>query len=104
MTKVIIYDNITIEEMGVFVKEGKMGVENVVLKEVARQLRAVRRSRGITQEVLAERVGTKKSNISRLESGRYNPSLEFLVKVAGGLGTKLQVEIGEYNDEETGKL
>ena len=33
----------------------------------------------MTQEVLAERVGTKKSNISRFESGRYNPSLDFLI-------------------------
>ena len=79
-----------------------MKTEEKILGDVARQLKAARRSRGMTQEVLAERVGTKKSNISRLESGRYNPSLEFLVKVAGGLGTKVQVKIGEYNDEEAG--
>ena len=61
--------------------------------DVARQLRAVRKSQGMTQESLAELVGTKKSNISRLESGRYNPSLEFLVKVAGGLGKQIQVKV-----------
>ena len=49
--------------------------------DIVRQLKEVRTSSGITQQVLAERVGTKKSNISRLESGRYNPSLDFLVKV-----------------------
>ena len=57
---------------------------NATREEVAQQLREVRKSQGMTQELLADRVGTKKSNISRLESGRYNPSLDFLVKVAGG--------------------
>ena len=62
-------------------------------QEVAKQLRDVRKSQGMTQESLAELVGTKKSNISRLESGRYNPSLDFLVKVAGGLGKQIQVKV-----------
>ena len=62
-------------------------------QEVAKQLRDVRKSQGMTQESLAELVGTKKSNISRLESGRYNPSLDFIVKVAGGLGKQIQVKV-----------
>ena len=62
-------------------------------QEVAKQLRDVRKSQGMTQESLAELVGTKKSNISRLESGRYNPSLDFLVKVARGLGKQMQVKV-----------
>ena len=62
-------------------------------QEVAKQLRDVRKSQGMTQESLAELVGTKKSNIPRLESGRYNPSLDFLVKVAGGLGKQIQVKV-----------
>lgn len=81
-----------------------MAEDEAVLKDVAWQLRSVRKSLGITQEILAERVGTKKSNISRLESGRYNPSLEFLVKVAEGLGKKVQVKIGEDNDKKTWQL
>ena len=66
---------------------------NATREEVAQQLREVRKSQGMTQELLADRVGTKKSNISRLESGRYNPSLNFLVKVAGGLGKQIQVKV-----------
>lgn len=62
-------------------------------REVAKQLRDVRKSQGMTQESLADLVGTKKSNISRLESGRYNPSIDFLVKVAGGLGKQIQVKV-----------
>ena len=66
---------------------------NATREEVAQQLREVRKSQGMTQELLADRVGTKKSNISRLERGRYNPSLDFLVKVAGGLGKQIQVKV-----------
>ena len=66
---------------------------NATREEVAQQLREVRKSQGMTQELLADRVGPKKSNISRLEGGRYNPSLDFLVKVAGGLGKQIQVKV-----------
>ena len=62
-------------------------------QEVARQLKEVRKAEGMTQEHLARLVGTKKSNISRLESGRYNPSLDFLVKVAEGLGRQITVQV-----------
>ena len=64
-----------------------------MIRDVADQLRSVRKAQGMTQESLAERVGTKKSNISRLESGRYNPSLDFLVKVADGLGKQIQIKV-----------
>ena len=61
--------------------------------EVGEQLKEVRKAQHVTQEVLAERVGTKKSNISRLESGNYNPSLDFLIKVAGSLGKQIHIKI-----------
>ncbi len=67
--------------------------DNSARQDVAKQLREARRSQGMTQETLAELVGTQKSNISRLESGRYNPSLDFLVKIAGGLGKQIQVKV-----------
>ncbi len=43
----------------------------------------------MTQKQLAEKIGTKQSNIARLESGNYNPSYQFLQKVAGALDKKL---------------
>ena len=59
--------------------------------ELASQIFKVRTELGLTQAQLAARVGTKQSNISRLERGDYNPSLEFLHKVATGLGKPLHV-------------
>ena len=61
--------------------------------EVVEHLKSARKAQNVTQEVLAERVGTRKSNISRFESGRYNPSLDFLIKVADSLGKQIQIRI-----------
>ena len=61
--------------------------------EVVEQLKQARKSLNVTQEDLAERVGTKKSNISRFESGRYNPSLDFLIRIADCLGKQLHIRI-----------
>ena len=70
-----------------------MQERNHARQEIAAELRQVRKEQGMTQERLAEKVGTRKSNISRLESGRYNPSLDFLEKVAGGLGREIEVKV-----------
>lgn len=61
--------------------------------EAVEQIKSARKAQNITQEVLAERAGTKKSNISRFESGNYNPSLDFLVKVADSLGKQVHIKI-----------
>ncbi|MCL2494640.1 MAG: helix-turn-helix transcriptional regulator [Oscillospiraceae bacterium] len=60
--------------------------------EIIDQLIAARSDQGLTQKELAQRIGIRQSNISRLESGNYNPSLAFLKKVAAGLGKQLHVE------------
>lgn len=61
--------------------------------EVISQIIEARNAQHVTQEELALRVGTQKSNISRFESGDYNPSLDFLVKVAKSLGNELHIRI-----------
>jgi DNA-binding XRE family transcriptional regulator len=61
--------------------------------DVISQIIEARTSQNITREELALRVGTQKSNISRLESGTYNPSLDFLSKVARSLGKEIQVTL-----------
>ncbi len=60
---------------------------------IAQQMRSARQEQQLTQEVLAERAGTKKSNISRMESGRYNPTLDFLVKVAESMDKKITINV-----------
>ena len=54
---------------------------------------AARMEKQMTQAELAERADTKQSNISRFESGNYNPSVEFLQKIAGALEKQLEITL-----------
>ena len=60
---------------------------------IVRQIINKRLKRGISQKDLAKKIGTGQSAISRLESGRYNPTLSFLNKISEALGSKLEVKI-----------
>ena len=61
------------------------------LEALARILIAYRIEQGLTQEALAQRVGTSKTAICRLESGQHKPSVETLVKIGRALGQKLVI-------------
>ena len=54
-----------------------------------------RKMQGMTQAELARRAGVPRSNITRFESGSYNPSLEMLVRIAAALGMTLQLRLTE---------
>ena len=47
----------------------------------------------MTQEEVAEKMGTTKSSISRFESGNYNPSIDFLIRLSRALGKQLKVSM-----------
>ena len=61
--------------------------------EAIEQIIRARKDQNITQAELAKMVGTQKSNISRLESGNYNPTLDFLTKISEALGKNLSVQL-----------
>ena len=52
-----------------------------------------RLEKGLTQSQLAKKAGTRQSAISRLESGNYNPSINFLEKIAKALNLSLSVSM-----------
>lgn len=62
-------------------------------QEVVTELKRIRLQQDVTQQELAERMGTQKSNISRLESGRYNPSLDFLIRTFECLGKSISLHV-----------
>ena len=55
-----------------------------------------RRNKGITQKALAKKIGTKQSVISRLETGRANPSIAFLKRLAQALGSHLEIRFNHF--------
>lgn len=48
-------------------------------------IRAYRNMSGLTQKMLADRVGVRRETIANLESGRYNPSLILAYKITSAL-------------------
>jgi transcriptional regulator with XRE-family HTH domain len=61
--------------------------------DLGRQILDLRLARGWTQKELAARAGTKQANISRLENGLLNPSVDMLQRVAEALGAELTVTL-----------
>ena len=61
---------------------------------VASQMLKARAKAGLTQDAVAERMGTTKSAVSRLEgAGRHAPSLATLKKYAAAVGCELQIKL-----------
>lgn len=81
---------------------GKIGTPSRDTFEVKSKVFAIgelikeeRRRANLTQEQLAEKAGTKKSYISRIENGRSDIQLTTLFKIIeSGLGKKLSLDIG----------
>ena len=62
--------------------------------QVASQMLKARSRAGLTQDAVAERMGTTKSAISRLESaGKHTPSLATLSRYASAVGCELRVRL-----------
>ncbi|MCD4714168.1 MAG: helix-turn-helix transcriptional regulator [Clostridiales bacterium] len=59
--------------------------------ELKKEIIRLRIEKGLSQKELANLMGTKQSAISRLENGSYNPSVEFLNRIAHTLGKELHI-------------
>ena len=61
---------------------------------LASQMLKARARAGLTQDAVAEKMGTTKSAISRLESaGKHAPSLATLKRYAQAVGCELQIKL-----------
>lgn len=58
---------------------------------VVEALLRARKEKGLRQQDLARKVGTKQSVISRLEVGGTNPTVSFLQRLAQALDTRLEI-------------
>jgi len=56
------------------------------LKFIGRRIRAARLARGMTGEELAEKIGSDKGSVSRVERGMAGLSVERLQRIAAALG------------------
>ena len=60
---------------------------------IAETLKYERERAGLTQEQLAEKVGTKKTYISRVENGKADVQLSTLFRLFEGLGKRVAITI-----------
>ncbi len=60
--------------------------------DIIRAIVKARKEQKITQAELSVRTGINQGDISRLERGTRNPSLNMLKKLANGLGMQLKIE------------
>ena len=60
---------------------------------LAQTLKEERKRAGLTQEELADKIGTKKTYISRLENGKADIQLSTLFRIFEGLGKRVSLTI-----------
>lgn len=82
------FSNITNFDQLVEVEHGKIGTEsrnkyeeNTQMFIISEMLKEARREAKMTQEQLAEKTGTKKSYISKIENGKGNIQMSTLIRL-----------------------
>lgn len=60
--------------------------------DVIRAIVDARTSQNLTQKELAERTGINQADISKLENGTKNPTVNLLKRLADGMGMVLKIE------------
>ena len=77
------YGNVGTESRNVYEEKAQMFIVSEMLKEA-------RKNANLTQEQLAEKAGTKKSYISKIENGKGNIQLSTLIRIfEKGLNRKI---------------
>ncbi len=62
-------------------------------------LTAARIEKGLSQQALADLIGTKRSNICRIEAGGQHITLDMLLKISTALGKDVSVILSERDME-----
>lgn len=65
--------------------------QKAVKDNVIEQFIAKRKERGMTQSDVSTVTGIQRPNISRLESGYYNPTLDMLVRLADSIDCNVKI-------------
>lgn len=63
-----------------------------IREEIGAAIAASRKACGLTQRELSELSGVTAQNITKIEHGRYNLSVDILYRVCRPLGLKIKVE------------
>lgn len=60
-------------------------------ERIGKRIAELRKAKGLTQAQLAEKTGFPRSNIGRIETGKYSVGLDVLAKIASALGASVEL-------------
>jgi HTH-type transcriptional regulator/antitoxin HipB len=95
MAKEKTFEELLDQKYGLYGSPERIAFEGqALLFSVSEMLKEARKQAGLTQEQLADKVGTKKSYISRLENGKCDVQLSTLYRLfEEGLGRRITISI-----------
>lgn len=67
-------------------------------QKIISHLISARLEKGLSQEQLAKKIGTQRSNICRIESGTQNLSIDMLIKICSALGKDIDFSLKERSE------
>ena len=72
--------------------------EQISIASLASNMKRLRKARKWSQSDLAERIGVHLTHVSRVETGKYIPALDFAIKVAQAFGISVDALLCEQAD------
>ncbi len=75
------------QDTTIVIEQTKKEIKNNIIEQFV----TLRKAKKLTQEDIAVRTGIARSNIARIESGKYVPTIEVLTKLALALDMKLDI-------------
>lgn len=67
--------------------------------EVARAIKKAREEKNMTQEELGEKIGVRRAQICKLESGKCSPTMNTIIRVFQALGVPATLDLGDNKVE-----
>ena len=67
--------------------------------QIVKSLVAERKRQGITQQEIADITGMKAPNVTRIESCKFTPTLDVLLRYAKAVGKELRFALGDSEQE-----
>lgn len=73
---------------------------NIVFAKIGNRIRQYRKSVGLTQEKLSEKIGITPKHLSKLEAGRHNPHFDTIILLAKELDVPIDAFLEDVEDNQ----
>ena len=84
--------------MGAKTDEKLTELQHELRDSLMEQFVAIRREKGMTQSDISEATGILRPNISRMEKGDYNPTLDMIARMAYSLDKRIVISFEDIEE------